>query len=1330
MSHGQSSTVEPSQQRLNVTRVAVLFLLAIVAMLLLVASVRARQTLLRPFPGVFAEPTSIVMATEDSLWAGYQAGLHWPEQIVAVYSRPVNSPTALWRMMQTYQVGSSVPVRLRDPYDGFERTVRVTLTALPDDAFIDFFLLPNLLGWFYLLVGSWVLWTQRRGEAGRVFAVFCAAVVLVFGLFFDMYTSHQLWWAWVAAVPLAGSAILHLGLVFPERLRFFVKVPWAVWFTYLPGIALAIIGVVTTADWANPIAYFRPWLWGRAWAGMGVLTFAGLMVYHRIFSPSPVIRSQVRIVILGTLLAFGPYVIWTAVFDQFGATFEPWVIFSGMVMFPLSIAYAIPHYRTLDINWVIRRSFLYIILALLLAGGFFALPAAVNRVFDVNLSIYHPVMLIVYALVVAVGFMPLYQVVHKLLRWLVEDARVSREQALHRFGQAVSTARTQTDVLEALGAVLKQTVATDQAVLYLRDVRVGQYIPCPIFGKPVALRFSPDGELAQRMMETPRPLHVSPDSLVQAGLGGDETLVSETGMALFVPVPGQGWLALGPPPPGRRFRTQDLRFFDALMPQIIASLERVRLVTDLEWRTKELETVLMVAQAVGYSVELDDLLELIYTQTGKVLDVTNFYIALHDPEKDVLRFALYIENGERLYPDQEWPSSQGLTGIIVRSGWPIVTNDYRAECEQRGVQPGGKPGRAWMGVPLVAGDRVLGVINVSSFDPNVVYTPEQAKVLRAVADQAAMIIEKTQIYQEIEERARQLEALNDVGGLITSVLDLEEVLQLIMEKAVEITHAEAGSLLLMDEDTGELVFQVTLGPGDKELKNVRLAPGTGIVGQVADEARPIMVADVSKDERWFDGVDEKIDFITRSLLCVPLIARGRVIGVIELINRREGRPFDAGDQNLLMAFAANAAISIENARLFTTTDQALAARVEELSMMQRIDRELNATLDYQRVMDLTLQWALRMTGADIGLLAVTQTLDDGQMGLRFLANHGYPEELFATTAELWPLERGIVGHTVLTGEPTLIRNVREYPNYFPANEEMVAQITAPIRREEQIIGVIALEFSDKTLVDEDALDSVIRLADHAAIAIENARLFAAVRAANDAKTEFVSFVSHELKQPMTSIKGYADLLTKGTAGELSDMQRSFLEVIRNNVGRMDMLVQGLLDISRIEAGRVHLELKAMRIKEVVDEAVMGVREQVDAKSQTLDVNVPEVLPEVWADRTRLIQVLVNLLSNACKYTPQGGSIYVSAGTSNGTASDFVSCTVRDTGIGISEEDKARLFTKYFRAADPAVRSEPGTGLGLVITRSLVQMQGGDIWMESQVGQGSTFTFTIPIAKND
>jgi len=220
---------------------------------------------------------------------------------------------------------------------------------------------------------------------------------------------------------------------------------------------------------------------------------------------------------------------------------------------------------------------------------------------------------------------------------------------------------------------------------------------------------------------------------------------------------------------------------------------------------------------------------------------------------------------------------------------------------------------------------------------------------------------------------------------------------------------------------------------------------------------------------------------------------------------------------------------------------------------------------------------------------------------------------------------------------------------------------------------------------------------------------------------------------MTSIKGYTELLAGGKIGPINDMQANFLSTIRSNVERMSTLVSDLNDNSKIEAGRLRLDFKAIDSAEVVDEAIRSTRRQIEEKKQIVEVQLSESLPSVWADRTRVSQVLVNLVSNAHKYTPEGGTVVVGAeATSNQWdpegAARVVHLWVRDNGIGISAEDQQKIFTKFFRSEDQKAREAPGTGLGLNITKSLVEMQGGRIWFESEYRKGTTFHFTIPVAE--
>jgi PAS domain S-box-containing protein len=230
--------------------------------------------------------------------------------------------------------------------------------------------------------------------------------------------------------------------------------------------------------------------------------------------------------------------------------------------------------------------------------------------------------------------------------------------------------------------------------------------------------------------------------------------------------------------------------------------------------------------------------------------------------------------------------------------------------------------------------------------------------------------------------------------------------------------------------------------------------------------------------------------------------------------------------------------------------------------------------------------------------------------------------------------------------------------------------------------------------------------------------------AEQAKSEFVSTVSHELRTPMTSIKGYADLLLMGAVGSLTGEQERFLTIIKSNTDRLTLLVNDLLDISRIESGRLILTPRVVHVGDLVTQVITAMEARAIERDLDLRADLPSVLPEVFVDPDRVIQILTNLVGNACRYTPSGGKVVVSARMRD----NEIHVSVRDTGIGISEEDQQRLFSRFFRSEDPLVQEAPGTGLGLSITKSLVEMHGGRIWVESELGKGSTFIFSLPTAQ--
>jgi signal transduction histidine kinase len=630
-------------------------------------------------------------------------------------------------------------------------------------------------------------------------------------------------------------------------------------------------------------------------------------------------------------------------------------------------------------------------------------------------------------------------------------------------------------------------------------------------------------------------------------------------------------------------------------------------------------------------------------------------------------------------------------------------------------------------VPLNGTKHLIGWVLLGSKRSGEPYRENDTVFLTTLTNQTVIALENAQLLEAAERRALQLNTLNQVSQAINQTLDLENVLQLIMEKSLELLDAEAGSLLLADDEGEALTFEVVLSPVGNKLHGVQLAvSGGSIVGTVASTRQPLIVNDAQVDPRWDTSFDENTGFQTHNLICVPMVSRNRLVGVIELVNKRAPARFSKEDTELLGSFAAQAAIAIENARLFTLTDQALAERVQELHTLQLIDQQLNATLDFARIMDLTLEHAMGAVSASSGMVGVMNEEGDG---LYLVAQRGTPTEYERYRDEVWPIQQGIIGRVARTTQPVLLGHTHNEANLEPVVDQTHSHLAVPILYQDEVQAVISLESPYLDSFDQRDLDFMIRLADHAAIAIENARLYEQAQAANQAKTEFMSVASHELKIPMTSIKGYAKLLTLGAGGDLTQQQREFLEIISSNVDRMDRLVADLLDVSRIEAGRLRLEMGQVDMREVINTVIQSVKAQIEAKQLALEIDAPATLPPVWGDHDRVIQILNNLVSNAYKYTPDGGEIQIIVnGQTDPASSGRLAVSVRDTGLGISPEDQQKLFTKFFRADDPRVRDVPGTGLGLSITKSLVEIHGGEIWFQSKADRGTTFTFTLPIAR--
>ncbi len=1294
-----------------------------------------------PFLGAFYEHTMVfngVGPTNPSdAWALFEQ-VQLGDQLVEVNGVQVTSTLDVQNVLSGntpgtlptkvgFAAGETIPIVVLDT-KGELKSLQVTLHKFPASDQVLFFLIPSIISLFFIAISLWIFGFRRTEPAGRAFALFASSLAIITGGIFDLYTTHFLTYFWTLGVAVSGGAVLALALSFPQEPRIVIGRPYLRWLGIVAGLLLAANAFGMLFNFAYPAAYIQAWQYIYAFVGISCLIYIIINLYYGFFAPSPVVKSQAYVILFGALVAFVPISVWLlAKLFLEKLNFSPY-LFVPTLAFPVTTGYAILRFRLLRADDVVRRGIAYALLIILVVGGYAFLVSGLGTLFSIVLPFKNPIWVGLIIFVLAVSLEPL----RSKLQGFVDSAffrgqRIYTEK-LNDFSHRLTTVLD----LQSIGSVVREHIAStltpDRIHVYTYDALNDHY--SALFGedrRPTSdIRFSANSPLARYFTLENLPLYLDGASLPMA-LQPEQSRLMLLGARLFVVLPGKerptGWLALGARLSGLPYTPRDLTFLENLADQASVAIERVQTVANLERRILEMNALTRVSQGVNVTLTFDDVLELIYAQTAQIIPTSHLHITLYRKDSDYYYHGFCVEHNERL-PEKEnvpFTHTTGLSPEVIRKGRPILTQDYIRECQARNLTPALESVFAWMGVPLNAGAETIGALSIGSRDGGTAYTRGQLELLQAIADQTAGAIVKSRLLQETQQRARQLTTLNEVTRQLTSTVDLEPLLQNVLENAVGILNCEAGSLFLIDEQTDELIFKVTVGPVAANLVGQRLPPGTGIVGRAAQSRAPLIENEVQRSPNWFN-TDKQTGFVSRSLMAVPLQIKDRVMGVIEVINRRDGLPFVADDQSLLTAFAGQAAVAMENARLFELTDQELTARVEELSVMQRIARELNASLEMDRAMRITLDWALRQSKAEAGLIGM---LEGGK--LKVMSQQGYDEILANLPEQMLKLELPGMLAAIETRQPQRVA-VPELTGKLLAPAH--TQMTIPIQRESQVIGLILLESATDSQVDLSFLN---RLSDTAAIAIANAQLYSEVQRANLAKSEFVSFVAHELKNPMTSIKGYSELLAAGAVGQINEMQTNFLNTIRSNVERMSTLVSDLNDNSKIEAGRLRLEYKATSVFDVVDEVVRSTKRQIEEKKQTLNVSLAEDLPPMWADRIRVGQVLTNLVSNAHKYTPEGGYIDLGAKAEPNLwdpdgAPTVIHLWVKDSGIGISAEDQQKIFQKFFRSEDSKAREVPGTGLGLNITKSLIEMQGGRIWFESEFRKGTTFHFTIPVAE--
>ena len=885
----------------------------------------------------------------------------------------------------------------------------------------------------------------------------------------------------------------------------------------------------------------------------------------------------------------------------------------------------------------------------------------------------------------------------------------------------------------------------------------------------------------------------------------------------------------------------------AISSQAAIAIQNARLFEETQQRTRELDSLNELNQRLSARLDVDNVLQEIYRGVARLIDAKNFYIGLYFPERNEVDFPLNVTESAVDKKIVTIKADQGLTGYILKERRPLLVKDNLEDVLRSiGIEPVGEIARSWLGVPLLLGEQVIGVMAVQSYDQPNAYDEHDRDLLLAFAGQAAISIQNARLFSETQKRTEELGSLNRIIVSASQVLDLESLLNTVMLHTMEIIGFDSGLVSIYDEITRELKLITQYGLPQPIQDSLKIKGfGNTLCEYVYQKHNVLALPDIR-----IESPIEVQGLIANNILSyfgVPLEAKGRVIGTLCMFNHGTWQ-VEPRLIELARSIGIQIGFAIENARLFETTQRSetelrslfsamsdviivydregryiriaptnpsrlflppqdmLGKRINDLlpegiaqTLMSAIGQALSTDetvhVEYPLSINETEYWfdgtvskltenqvflvARDITGrkqaeealrrrneylsatAEIGRL-VTSTLDMPTLfsrtvnlvrerfgfyhaGIFITEETGFRAVLQAATGEagaemlrqhhsLQVGSKSVVGGVTESGRAVVVNDttLSETHKFNPLLPETRAETAIPLRVGSRTIGVLDIQSTSPNAFSEDDIAVLQTLADQVAIAIDNARSYELsmqavkeMREADRLKSQFLANMSHELRTPLNSIIGFSRVILKGIDGPTTDLQQQDLLAIHNSGQHLLGLINDILDLSRIEAGKMELTFDEVNLTELVSSVMSTTTGLVKDKLITLHRNLPEDLPTVRADAMRIRQVLLNLLSNAAKFTDEG-SITVQASVKDSpTGHPEITISVMDTGPGIAIEDQKKLFQPFSQVDASPTRKSGGSGLGLSISNHLIQMHGGRIGVESAPGKGSTFFFTLP-----
>jgi signal transduction histidine kinase len=810
------------------------------------------------------------------------------------------------------------------------------------------------------------------------------------------------------------------------------------------------------------------------------------------------------------------------------------------------------------------------------------------------------------------------------------------------------------------------------------------------------------------------------------------------------------------------FSDQQIALLQTFADQAVIAIENVRLFTELQEKNRALtEAHAQVTETLEQQTATSEILRVISSSPTNVQPVFDTIV------RSALRLCngattavFRVDGGMLHHPANYGGSPNALAAARARYPRPVGRDSIpgiailtRSEYEvpdtedPSAVEMSRETGRilgirSLFAVPMLRDGEAVGAIVVTRREPGRFAAPE-VSLLKTFADQAVIAIENVRLFKELEARNRDLTVALEQQTATAEILrvisrsptDVQPVFDTIVGSAVRLCDGLYGTAHRFDGELVHLTAHHDCPPDALEAlrRAFPMRPTRHMMSGRAILTRAVVhVEDVLTDPEYARHVGRAGGF--RGVLAVPMLREGDPIGAIVVI-RAEPGPFSAAQIDLLQTFADQAVIAVENVRLFKELEARtgeLTRSVDQLTALGEISQAVSSTLDVETVLQTIVSRASQLAGADG---CAIYEYDDATEAFHIRATHNL-DPVLVETLRAAPLRKGegAMGRAAETREPTQVADIAAPGAYQSHIRDTLlvagyrALLSVPLLREGEIIGSLSLNRHTPGEFPPEAVEVLKTFATQSALAIQNARLFREIadksrqlEAASRHKSEFLANMSHELRTPLNAIIGFSEVLAEKMFGDVNLKQAEYLQDILESGRHLLSLINDILDLSKIEAGHMELEAADFDLPSAIDNALTLVRERATRRGITLGSTIDERLGLIRGDERKVKQVLLNLLSNALKFTPEGGRIDV-GGRLDGEVAEV---SVADTGVGIAPADQEAVFEE-FRQVGAAERKAEGTGLGLALSRKFVELHGGKIWVQSEVGHGSTFTFTLPV----